>query len=125
MTYQDNFTVPSEIMEQITRDGIDYFPELLAMLINAAMKLEREQYLKAKPYERSEERQGYANGYKPKSVQTRIGKLELEILQVREGGFYPLPGARCRGRRAAGKYAGLHQRSARAVERISWFVTNS
>ena len=91
MTYQDNFTVPSEIMEQITRDGIDYFPELLAMLINAAMKLEREQYLKAKPYERSEERQGYANGYKPKSVQTRIGKLELEILQVREGGFILSP----------------------------------
>lgn len=89
MTYQDDFTVPAEIMEQIASEGTDYIPELVGMLLNAAMKLERERYLKAKSYERSEERQGYANGYKPKTVQTRIGKLELEIPQVREGGFYP------------------------------------
>ena len=89
MTYQDDFTVPAEIMEQIAAEGIEYGPQMIAMLINMAMKLEREQYLKAKSYERSEERQGYANGFKPKSVQTRIGKLDLAIPQVREGGFYP------------------------------------
>lgn len=89
MTYQDDFTVPAEIMEQIAEEGLEYAPQMLAMLINAAMKLERERYLKAKSYERSEERQGYANGYKPKTVQTRMGSMELAVPQVREGGFYP------------------------------------
>ena len=89
MTYQDDFTVPAEIVEHITSEGIEYGPQMIAMLINTAMKLERERYLRAKSYERSEERQGYANGYKPKTVQTRVGKLELAIPQVREGGFYP------------------------------------
>ncbi len=76
-------------MEQIAEEGLEYAPQMLAMLINAAMKLERERYLKAKSYERSEERQGYANGYKPKTVQTRMGSMELAVPQVREGGFYP------------------------------------
>jgi transposase-like protein len=41
------------------------------------------------PYERSEDRQGYANGYKPKTVKTRVGELTFAIPQVRDGGFYP------------------------------------
>jgi len=89
MTHQNDFIVPAEIMEQIAAEGIEYAPRISELLINAAMKLEREQYLKAKSYERSEERQGYANGFKPKSVQTRMGKLNLAVPQVREGGFYP------------------------------------
>jgi len=89
MTYQNNFTVPAEIMEQIVAEGIEYGPQMIALLINAAMKMEREQFLQAKSYERSEERQGYANGFKPKSVQTRMGNIDLSIPQVREGGFYP------------------------------------
>lgn len=34
-------------------------------------------------------RQGYTNGYKPKTVKTRLGEVNFEIPQVREGGFYP------------------------------------
>jgi transposase-like protein len=40
--------------------------------------------------QRTETRKGYANGYKPKSIVSRIGKLALKILQV--GGplqYYP------------------------------------
>ena len=53
------------------------------------MKLEREQHLGAEAYERTAERQGYANGYKPKTVKTRVGEIEFTIPQVREGDFYP------------------------------------
>jgi transposase-like protein len=59
------------------------------MLINEAMRLERERHLAAAPYERSPQRTGYANGYKPKTVKSRVGALELAVPQVREGGFYP------------------------------------
>jgi putative transposase len=45
--------------------------------------------LKAAPYQHTEERQGHANGYKPKTVHTRVGDITFSIPQVREGGFYP------------------------------------
>jgi len=89
MTYQNNFTLPAEIMDQIAQQGMGFIPQLMEQLMNAAMKAEREEYLRAGAYERNEEREGYANGYKPKKVQTLNGKLNLAIPQVREAGFYP------------------------------------
>ena len=68
---------------------MEYIPQIIEQLMNVAMKAEREQYLRAGTYERKEEREGYANGYKPKTLQTRLGKLKLAVPQVREGGFYP------------------------------------
>jgi len=51
--------------------------------------MERAQYLHANPNERTAERVDYANGYKPKTVTTRVGELTFEVPQVRNGGFYP------------------------------------
>jgi putative transposase len=89
MTYQDDFTLPTELLEQLASEGFDFLPELIRILVNAAMQIERQKYLGAGPYERSEERQGYANGYKPKTVKTRLGEVTFDIPQVREGGFIP------------------------------------
>ena len=89
MTYQEDFTLPREILETITAGGLESLPELIRVLVNEAMKLEREQHLGAEAYERTAERRGYANGYKPKRVKTRVGEIEFAIPQVREGEFYP------------------------------------
>lgn len=89
MTYQDDFTLPSEIMEQIAEQGLAYLPELIQTLVNTAMQIERQKYLGAARYEHHPERIGHANGYKPKTVRTRVGELTFDIPQVREGGFYP------------------------------------
>lgn len=89
MTYQNDFTLPSEIVEQIADHGLEYLPELIRAVINAAMQVERQRYLQADHYERSEERRGHANGYKEKTVKTRVGEITFAIPQVREGGFYP------------------------------------
>lgn len=55
------------------------------------MLIERQQHLRAAPYERSEERNGQANGFKDKSFKTRLGELSLQVPQVRgsEEPFYP------------------------------------
>jgi transposase-like protein len=58
-------------------------------LINAATQIDREKYLGAGHYERSPERRGYANGFKPKTVKTRIGETTFDVPQVRDGSFYP------------------------------------
>jgi len=89
MTYQTDFTLPSELLEQIASQGLDFIPELVRILVNAAMRAERENYLGAEPYQRTDERQGHANGYKPKTVQTRMGDITFAVPQVRESGFYP------------------------------------
>ena len=89
MTYQEDFTLPIEYLEQIGEQGLEYLPELIRILVNAAMQVERQKHLGAGWHERSAERQGYANGYKPKTMQTRVGEIRFDIPQVREGGFYP------------------------------------
>ena len=89
MTYQADFTLPAELLEQIASQGLDFIPELVRILVNAAMRAERENFLGAEPYQRSDQRQGQANGYKPKTVQTRMGDITFAIPQVRDGGFYP------------------------------------
>jgi transposase-like protein len=89
MTYQNDFTLPTEILEQIADEGFDILPELIRQVINTAMQLERQKHLGARLYERSPERQGYANGYKPKTVNTRVGKVTFDVPQVRSGDFYP------------------------------------
>ena len=58
-------------------------------LLNEAMKVERAEALGADPYERTPERTGYANGFKPKTLQTRMGAITVEIPQARGISFYP------------------------------------
>jgi putative transposase len=66
----------------------------LATLMNHAMQIEREQVLKAESRSVGD-RQGYANGFKPKTLKTRAGQVDLRIPQTRnyrdEHGrpFYP------------------------------------
>lgn len=89
MTYRNDFTLPTELLEQVSQQGFEILPELIQIVVNAAMQAERQEYLKAAHYQRTPDREGYANGYKPKTVQTRIGDITFSIPQVREGDFYP------------------------------------
>ena len=59
------------------------------VLLNSAMQIERQKHIGAAPHERTEERTGHANGYKDKTLATRIGQITVAVPQVREGGFYP------------------------------------
>jgi transposase-like protein len=85
MTHQNDYTLPRELAEK----GLDAVPELLRVLINNVMQVERSKYLQAEQYERTEDRKGHGNGYKPKTVRTRMGEITFAVPQVREGGFYP------------------------------------
>lgn len=85
MTHPNNYTFAEEIAEK----GLDAIPEMMRVLINNAMQVERSRYLQAEQYERTKDRKGHANGFKPKTIQTRIGNITFAVPQVREGGFYP------------------------------------
>lgn len=89
MTYQNDFTLPIELLELVASEGLDFLPELVRILVNAATQVEREKHLGAGHYERSPERRGHANGFKPKTVKTRLGEITFDVPQVRDGNFYP------------------------------------
>ena len=89
MTRPEDDRTMLEVLQLLTNDGFDGMGEASRCLINLAMKLERQQYLGVGPYERGEDRRDSANGFKPKTVKTRIGELTLAVPQVRDSGFYP------------------------------------
>ena len=83
------YSTEKEILQPILEHGMEGMSEVLQKLFNLAMKLERENVLKATPYQRTEGRTGYANGFKERHIQTRAGELELQIPQPRNVDFYP------------------------------------
>jgi putative transposase len=83
-------TVLDQIVHHLRTEGSDALAEAVRLLLNHAMKAERSEALGAAPYERSTTRKGYANGFKPKTLQTRLGELTVDVPQVRgELDFYP------------------------------------
>ena len=90
MTHRKNNTGIELVLEEIISNGVEGLKSAVSLLINEAMKVERSRTLKAEPWQRSNERLGYANGYKPRSLNTRIGKLSLQVPKVRgDISFYP------------------------------------
>lgn len=78
-----------EAMELLSEQGFGGMAQAMTILINEAMKLERSAVLGARPFERTPQRRGQANGFKPKTVNTRVGALELRVPQTRDVPFYP------------------------------------
>ena len=89
MTCQTNDNAISKILETILENGFGGVGAAVEILMNEAMRIERSRHLQAEPYERTATRQGYANGFKGRDFHTRIGNLELQMPQVRDGNFYP------------------------------------
>ncbi len=89
MTHQEHFNVCNDLVELLAENGFDGMAQAIEILMNEAMKLERSETLQAAPYQRTDARRGYANGYKPKTVRSRLGSLELQVPQTRGVEFYP------------------------------------
>ena len=53
MTYERDYTISKELMEEICEQGLDALPELMRIVLNAAMYIERQKHLGAGPYERT------------------------------------------------------------------------
>jgi putative transposase len=60
---------------------------LVQSAVQAILEAEMSAHLGAERYERSEGRSGHRNGYKPRTLHTRVGTLELRVPQDREGTF--------------------------------------
>jgi len=75
------------ILQASSGNGDDPLKALLRHTIQQVLEEELTAFLKAEPYTRTEERRGYRNGYKPRTLKTRVGRLELMVPKDREGRF--------------------------------------
>ena len=60
---------------------------LVEHLVQRILQEEMSAFLGAQSYERTDERRGFRNGYKPRAFKTRVGRLELYVPKDREGLF--------------------------------------
>ncbi len=90
MAHRKHGNAFDDAMELLIENGFDGMADVLRILLNEAMKIEREDCLAARAYQRTPDRKGYANGFKPKTVDTRMGRIAVDVPQVRgDVVFYP------------------------------------
>jgi putative transposase len=79
-------TLDSDTLQRLF-SGDGQMARLLEQMLTQVLEAQVTEQLQAAPYERTEQRQGYRNGYKPRQLTTRVGTLHLQVPQVREGQF--------------------------------------
>jgi len=68
-------------------DQPDFLREIVQSTLQRLLEEEITLHLNADPHERTEERRGYRNGYRPRQLKTRVGTLHLLVPMDREGTF--------------------------------------
>lgn len=61
----------------------------IVLVLNEFMEKERDDYLQANPYERTDDRRDYRNGYYERDYTISIGKIKLRVPRTRNGDFSP------------------------------------
>ncbi len=79
--------IPNEFLEDYLYDQDAGLKRLLTWFLNLVMQLEAKEQISAEPYERVESRKAHRNGYKERSLKTRVGELRLKKPQFREMPF--------------------------------------
>lgn len=86
---QINVTLDSEILHGLfTSNGKDEaFAKLLESILNQVLNAQAAEQVGAERYERTEDRNGYRNGFRMRSITTRVGTIELQLPRLRDGKF--------------------------------------
>lgn len=85
------FNLDMEVLkESVVNSNIEtVVKSAIVLVLNEFMEKEREDYLQACPYERSDERRDYRNGYYERDLTMSIGKIKLKVPRTRNGEFSP------------------------------------
>ena len=76
-----------ESLAQVALDDPGFLQRIVERTLQQVLEAEMTAHLGAEPYERTESRTGHRNGYKPRTLHTRVGTLTLLVPQDREGTF--------------------------------------
>jgi len=67
--------------------GQNGLAKLVETVLNQILEAQVAEALGADRHERSDERQGYRNGYRARTLYTRVGPVTLQVPQTRDGSF--------------------------------------
>lgn len=86
---QYNITLTEELLHGLfVSDGKDQaFARLLEEIFNQVLLAQSDEQIGAAPYERTDERNAYRNGYRDRPLITRVGTLSLRVPRHRNGDF--------------------------------------
>src|SRR5829696_6199924 len=82
-----NRKVHEEMVQGILLDDPAFLKEIVERVLQGLLEAEMTEHVGAAPYERTQDRKGQRNGYKPRTLRTRVGTLNLAVPQDREGAF--------------------------------------
>ena len=83
----DHRRMDAQMVQEVLLDDPDFIREIVERVLQELLEAEMTEHVGAAPYERSENRAGQRNGYKPRTLRTRVGTLNLLVPQDREGTF--------------------------------------
>ena len=86
MAHLEDMRLPVVAREALVDDP-SFLRDLVEAVLNRFLDAEITEHLQAGPYERSEGRAGYRNGYRSRQFKTRVGTLTLAVPMDREGTF--------------------------------------
>ena len=81
-----NVTVGKELLPELLSSQ-DWLSKLIEGVLNQILEVHVSENLGADRHERSDERVGYRNGYRPRQFYTRVGPITLQIPKTRDGSF--------------------------------------
>lgn len=79
----------SALLAIMAKQSDDVLQDLMATIAQAAIDAQFQEFIGSEHYERSAERNDHRNGFRARSVDTRMGSLDLRIPRAREGNFIP------------------------------------
>lgn len=88
---QLNITINEEEIQKIIEEKVNdtFARDILTKTFNLLMEKQRDEYIQADNYERSNSRNSQRNGYYEREYTTRVGTLELLVPRTRDGKFSP------------------------------------
>lgn len=75
------------IWQEAIGQGDGGLRKVMESAIQRILEEELRPFLNAESHERTHDRRGYCNGYKPRALMTRLGRMELMVSKDREGRF--------------------------------------
>jgi putative transposase len=84
---KDHRRLDAQLAQEALLDDPGFLREIVERVVQQLLEAEMAQHIGAAPYERTESRTGQRNGYKPRTLRTRVGTLNLMVPQDREGTF--------------------------------------
>jgi putative transposase len=83
----DHRRLDTELAQEVLLDDPGFLRGIVQRLVQQLLEAEMTEHIGAAPYERTKRRTGQRNGYKPRTLRTRVGTLNLLLPQDREGTF--------------------------------------